>query len=71
MPKCDGLKIVKIGRSAAKLRTGERSTTRAEMLIGRSLPKWDTPKLVISMVNDMVCTSCENMRKFVLYEQNL
>ena len=47
------MKIINIGKSAAKPRTGERSTTRAEMLVGRSLPKWNAPKSK-DMVNDIV-----------------
>lgn len=45
MSKCECFKIMRIGQSAAKLRTGERSTTRVEILVGRSLPKWEKPKL--------------------------
>ena len=51
------LKIIRIGQSAAKPRTEEGSTTRVEILVGRSLPKWNAPKFThVNMVNDMVCT---------------
>lgn len=46
----------KNGQSAAKPRTEEGSTTRVEILVGRSLPKWNTPKSLKDMANDMVCT---------------
>ena len=36
---------MRIGQSAAKPRTEEGSTTRVEILVGRSLSKWEKPKL--------------------------
>ena len=44
MSKCECFKIMRIGQSAAKPRTEEGSTTRVEILVGRSLPKWEKPK---------------------------
>jgi hypothetical protein len=48
--------MFKNGQSAAKPRIEEGSTTRVGILVGRSLPKWNTPKSLKDMVNDMVCT---------------
>ena len=44
------------GQSAAKPRIEEGSTTISEMGVGTSVPKWRTPKLNTSMVNDIVYT---------------
>ena len=56
MHKRDSLKKEKIGQSAAKLRTGERSTTSSEMNVGSSEPKWSASKSIyVGMMNNMVC----------------
>lgn len=50
MPKRDSRKGYRIGQSAAKLRTGERSTTRVEILVGSSEPKWKASKSTIMWI---------------------
>ena len=55
--RCDGLKIKWIGQSAAKLRTGEGSTTIPDVGVGASAPKWGTLTRLTRYGEDIVCAS--------------
>ena len=71
MSKCECFKIMRIGQSAAKPRTEEGSTTRVEILVGRSLPKWEKPKLdgeyLFSRVKWYGLLFYESKRKLLTY----
>lgn len=60
MSRCECLKSISIGQSAAKLQIGESSTTRVK-LVGRSLPKWGATYLS----RRYGLTSYESMRNVI------